>query len=314
MYVIQTAIYKYLLYVYCTTTTMNSASELTSLNFIEKIKSMAKRERSKIPAEKLIELICHVPDPLTDEGIPAAINELRASVDHINRIASVNKTEIATLKNEKAALKAEIDLLKVHARECKQHQRDNPPNAQPPPLQANPTNDDIKRLTKMIEEMQDEINAIQQYLRVNNLEIVGLPAPNQNETEETLLINAINELEGIESPVRHEDIDISHPLNSNRKDGKSVHVVRFVSRKTKYAILGAKKREENKMFKFRNNDVYINEHLSKVNRAIFGAAQAKKKLLKYKYCWTRGGTVYMRKTDESDVITITKEKDLDDLV
>ena len=68
------------------------------------------------------------------------------------------------------------------------------------------------------------------------------------------------------------------------------------------------------MFKFRNNDVYINEHLSKVNRAIFGAAQAKKKLLKYKYCWTRGGTVYMRKTDESDVITITKEKDLDDLV
>ena len=289
-----------------------SSIELTSLNFIEKIKLMAKRERSKIPAEKLIELICQVPDPVKDEGVPAAINELRVSIDHINKMASVNKTEIATLKNENhdyrlknAALKAEIDLLKIHSRECNQHRLDHPPLAQQPP--TNHTNAEITRLTKMVEEMQDEINAIQQYLRINNLEIVGLPAPNPNETEETLLINAINELEGIESPVRHEDIDISHPLNSNRKDGKPVHVVRFVSRKTKFAILAAKKREANKLFKFRNNDVYINEHLSKTNRAIFGAAQAKKKLLNYKYCWTRGGTVLMRKTEDSEVFTIQRK-------
>ena len=128
---------------------------------------MAKRERSKIPAEKLNELICQVPDPLTDEGIPAAINELRASMDHINKIASVNKTEIETLKTENQdlrlknnTLKAEVDLLKVHARECNQHRLDNPRNGQPPPLPTNPTNGEIKRLTDEIEEMQDEINAI----------------------------------------------------------------------------------------------------------------------------------------------------------
>ena len=47
-------------------------------------------------------------------------------------------------------------------------------------------------------------------------------------------------------PTRPEDIDISHPFNPKRKDKKLVHVAKFVSRKTKFAILAAKKREENK--------------------------------------------------------------------
>ena len=145
---------------------------------------------------------------------------------------------------------------------------------------------------------------------MNNLEVVGLPEPNEGESEEKLLINAFNNLKGLENPIRPEDIDISHPLNSQRKDGKSVHVVRFTSRKTKLLILDAKKREENKQFKFRNRDIYINEHLSKQNRALFACAQEKKRNLNYKYCWTRGGSIHMRKTENSAVINILKESDL----
>ena len=118
----------------------------------------------------------------------------------------------------------------------------------------------------------------------------------------------------MEDIVRPEDIDISHPLPSNRKDNKKVHVVRFLSRKTKFMILNAKRKEENKEFKFRGNDVYINEHLSKNNRALFAEAQAKKKALKYKYCWTRGGSILLRKTDDANVITITSSDDLNKLV
>ena len=177
----------------------------------------------------------------------------------------------------------------------------------PPPS----PDDDIK---KKIAKLESEINSIQQYLRVNNLEIVGLPQRNNGESEETLLINAFNELEGLEKIVTPEDIDISHPLKSNRRDGKSVHVVRFISRKTKSMILNAKKQETNKQFKFRNNDVFINEHLSKQNRSLFASSQEKKTALKYKYCWTRGGSILMRKTDDSPSITITSEDDLNKLV
>ena len=128
-----------------------------------------------------------------------------------------------------------------------------------------------------------------------------------------LLINAFNNLEGLENPIRPEDIDISHPLNSQRKDGKAVHVVRFISRKIKLEILGAKKREENRQFKFRNREIYINEHLSKQNRALFASAQEKKRNLNYKYCWTHGGSIYMRKTDTSAKIAVLKESDLENL-
>ena len=114
----------------------------------------------------------------------------------------------------------------------------------------------------------------------------------------------------MEDVVRPQDIDISHPLNSKRKDGKNVHVVRFVSRKTKNMILSAKKSDANKQLKFRNNDIYINEHLSKDNRSLFARSQEKKTQLNYKYCWTRGGSILMRKTDNSQSITITSDADL----
>ena len=160
---------------------------------------------------------------------------------------------------------------------------------------------------------QIKSNEIEQYLRANNVEIVGLPAPNTGESEETLIVNAINSLGGLPAPIAPEDIDISHSLPSQRRDGKPVHVVRFVHRKNKFAILTAKRAEANRLFKFRNNDVYINEHLNKPNRALFAAANEKKRTLGYRFLWTKSGVVNMRKDEHSEVITITKAKDFEKL-
>ena len=273
---------------------------------------MNERQRGKIPLQKLIDIICQVPDQpnIVVPAVSIQLDELRGSINHINEMATRNSTEIQSLKiknkdllETNIALNAEINLLKVHAQECKANRQPIvPPQREP------------NRLEEEIVQLKEEINSIQQYLRVNNLEVVGLPKKNDHESEETLLVNALNQLEGLDEIVRPEDIDISHPLPSNRKDNKQVHVVRFISRKTKFMILNAKKLEANKQFQFRGNDVYINEHLSKNNRSLFAEAQAKKKLLNYKYCWTRGGNIFLRKADESDVITITSSNDLNNLV
>ena len=277
---------------------------------------MGERERSKLLAKDLVELICQLPNP-----VPVATElKLRAAVEHLTKITSVNQAEIVALKTSNddlvrsnGGLRAEITLLKVHSKECKEHQQrqqqQQHQQQQQPPIPI-PNDDILKRIT----DLETEVNSIQQYLRVNNLEIVGLPDPNNGESDEKLLINALNELEGLENIVTPEDIDISHPLNSNRKDGKSVHVVRFISRKTKAMILTAKKRDTNKQFKFRNRDIFINEHLSKQNRSLFASAQERKAALNYKYCWTRGGAILMRKTDDSTVVTITSNDDLSKLV
>ena len=278
-------------------------------------------ERGKLRIKKLIELICDFPDPVEDDrSFAAEIDELRASMNSINQTVSINKNEIIALQTQNAdyvrkntMLRTELDLLKVNAKECREHRDRNPPQPTQPPAPDMATQTQIDELSKEINLIHIELNSIQQYLRINNLEIVGLPEPNQGESEETLLINALNTLEGIDEPIRPEDIDISHPLNSTRKDEKSVHVVKFISRKTKYMILAAKKKDENKQFKFRNRDVYINEHLSKNNRALFAAAQEKKRALNYKFCWTRGGTVHLRKTENSQIITISSMDDVRNL-
>ena len=290
--------------------------ELTPFNFIAKIKAMEPVDRAKLRIKRLIDLICESPD--LEKGEHAAdIDELRAAVRQINQTVSINKNEIIALQTQNVdyvrkntALRTELDQLKVHARECREHRDRNPPQ---PPARDVETQTKIDELSIEMNAMQNELNSIQQYLRINNLEVVGLPEPNEGESEETLLINAFNSLEGIDEPIRPEDIDISHPLNTTRKDGKSVHVAKFISRKTKQIILTAKKKEENKQFKFRNHDVYVNEHLSKNNRALFAAAQEKKRALDYKFCWTRGGTVYVRKTENSQVITISNMDDVRDL-
>ena len=91
-----------------------------------------------------------------------------------------------------------------------------------------------------------------------------------------------------------------------------MHVVRFVSRKSKFSILTAKKSD--RQLKFRNEDVYINEHLSKVNRELFAIATERKRTLNYKYLWTKGGIVHMRKEENSPSLTINNEHDLHQLV
>ena len=45
--------------------------------------------------------------------------------------------------------------------------------------------------------------------------------------------------------------------------------------------------------------IFINEHLSPENRALFACAMEKKKAMDYKFLWTKRGMVYMRKNESS---------------
>ena len=109
-------------------------------------------------------------------------------------------------------------MLRVHAKECKEQKQQQ----QQPPAIPTPNDDILKKITGL----ETELNYIQQYLRENNLEIVGLPEPNNAESNEKLLLYALNELEGLENVVTPDDIDISHPLK--------IPIVKMESRYTSY--------------------------------------------------------------------------------
>ena len=107
----------------------------------------------------------------------------------------------------------------------------------------NDNNMNFEKIDKEILDIKHHINSIEQYLRINNLEIDGLPQPEENESDEDVLIAALNSLD-LGYQINFADIDISHPLPSKRRDNKTLSVVKFVSRKTKFDILTAKKQKQ----------------------------------------------------------------------
>ena len=125
--------------------------------------------------------------------------------------------------------------------------------------------------------MNEEVNSINSYLRVDNIEVVGLPTPIDGESNEDLLLECLDSLE----PVSSNDISICHEVPSRRKDNKRVMVCKFVKRKSKIVVLKAKKEQRN--FQFRNSSIFINEHLSKENRRLFSAASQLKRSIGLKY-------------------------------
>ena len=261
---------------------------------------MNRAERLKLKANDLIELIVMYDDNVAMKNLETSLHSLSARFDTFSAMCQTNVREIAELKMKNIELYNKNDELQRELNDLKAQ------DAQDPPPNVVDTNEDIESLRK-------EVNEIQQYLRINNLEVVGLPEANENESEETLLLHAFNSLEGIENVVTPEDIDISHPMKSQRTDGKRVHVVKFISRKLKDQILAAKKLEPNRNFKFRNSDIFINEHLSPVNRSLFAKAAEKKTNLNFKFLWTKGGKILMRKTETSNVVSINCQNDINNL-
>ena len=286
-----------------------SYDDLTPFNFVARIKEMDKAERGRIATKKFIELIVQLPDSdretdLKMSNLELVVQGFKGTLDHVLATANRNKEDIAALNAHNTRLTRENDELRGTVRELTTRLTENENVVK--------ADNDCRR---KINELQSQIHEIEQYLRVNNLEIVGLPAPDveHGETDESVIVDALNSLVDLPNPIHAEDIDISHPLKSQRRDNKPVHVVRFISRKVKYAVLAAKKAEANRQFKFRNSDVFINEHLNKNNRSLFAAAQERKRALQYKYVWTKNGVVHMRKRDDSEIIVINSLEDIQGL-
>ena len=260
------------------------AGDLTPDNFIRFIKNMNPRHRNKLTADRLIELILQRAD-LED-------NQNTKLENRPNDL----ETKFETLKAESLTNTLEIEKIKMA-----------PPLPEAPANGQSNYDEEFNVIHNQMREMQNHIHSIEQYLRINNIEIVGLPEPTEDESNEQIMIEALNHLD-LNNDVAYSDIDIAHPIPTRRQDGKRVSVCKFVSRKTKIDILEAKKKS--KVFKFRGNDIYINEHLSPEHRRIFAEASAKRKEFQFKYIWTNNGITHLRKEDGSPMITIENIEDL----
>ena len=293
------------------------------------IKNMSIRERKKIAHEDLLNLILSLDDNADSinknelNSINDTIKEMLITINIVKDEATKNSAAIINLKNQNEKEMDELHDMIINPVVPKNEEIHNEINDLRNMIEnAIPNNNnntdfyaETNELRDLISNIQIEVDEIQQYLRVNNLEIVGLPPENidgnndQYDTE-NLLLELFNTDMGV--TINQEDIDISHIVPSRRSDGKQVVVCRFVSRKHKFQILS--RRKQMNEIKFRNSNlIYINEHLSPKNREIFALASQKRKDDHFKYLWTKNGTTFMRKTDTSEIFTIKNKNYLDDL-
>ena len=256
------------------------SAELTCNNFINVIKSMSSRERNKIRQEEFINLIIQLPEDFGKEvsaDIDVKMDDLMAAISLIRAQVTSNTAEILILKTENVTLRKEKETILAGAAIAK---------------------DELVRLEARVSSQEKHINGLEQYLCVNNLEIVGLPPAEEDGAPiEDTLIDIFNSLPDIGKQITPEDIDICH-MPSDRKDGKLVAVCKFKSRKSKIDILQAKK--SSRRFIYKNHDIVI--------RQLFAIAAAKKRELDFKFLWTKNGSIFMRENEQLPVIKITSDE------
>ena len=270
-------------------------ADLTMNNFVSKIKEMNERERKRISLSELINIILQLPCDFESgtnvESFHEKFAELNAAIDFVKTQAINNTTEILILKNVNNDIRTENIALKEENITIKA---------------------DLITCEEKLDEHENHLNGIEQYLRINNLEIVGLPVADPVDTPiEDELLKIFNSIPELPKAITSDDIDICHILPTNRNDQKLVAVCRFVSRKTKYEILEAKKKC--RQFKYRDNAIYINDHLSPSNRKLFALASQKKKDLRYKFLWTKNNSIFLRENERSPIIIVNNEKSLENL-
>ena len=261
--------------------------DLTVENFIAKIKLMPLRTRNKLDVKVLTSFIIQLPDNTvnlhTVSDLQKTVNEVMTTLTQVQNVSLNNTQEINKINLENIRLNminAEL------SKEC-------------------------RRLSEVTDNHRNQLDSIETYLRVNNLEISGLTASTDEliSVEDDILqcLNGLNPEEMLTS----QDIDICHELP--KKDGSKNHVVRFVRRKSKNMILAAKKKPENKHYKYSESNIFVNEHLTPTKKYWFSIAKQKKLELKYKYLWTRNGKILIRKDDDTEVITIDSEDVINNL-
>ncbi|KAM7301285.1 hypothetical protein ISCGN_016804 [Ixodes scapularis] len=156
-----------------------------------------------------------------------------------------------------------------------------------------------------VQQMTQDINALEWLTRKMNLEIHGIPV-----SERKNLNNKINQVaEKLGVPVLTDsEIDALHRLPA-RTDKIPGIIVHFAKQSTRDQWL-----EKRKNLDRTGKDGYIVENLTRQNRALLWTAKEWAKQHDYRYSWHRNGKIFVRRK-EGDAAILTKcEMDLERLM
>lgn len=170
---------------------------------------------------------------------------------------------------------------------------------------------DIQSNCRELIELKSQVDHLQQQLRMNNLEVNGVPEIRQENT-----LEIIKQLFGTLGINASHTIDTCHRVphrNSNNKHPKSI-IVKLNSRSQKDAILGSIRSRkgitaEEIGFNECKNRIFINDHLTPKNQLLYKTTRDICKTKKA-HCWTRDCKIYVKHPRTEKNIEISSEDTL----
>ncbi|KAL0883351.1 hypothetical protein ABMA27_016758 [Loxostege sticticalis] len=174
-----------------------------------------------------------------------------------------------------------------------------------------------------ISTLQYENNKNNQFSRINNVEISGVPL-SSGENLVTIIQTICSK---VGTPFDERDVDtIQRVRRFEMNDGNNrsstsrppAIVVKFVRRMCKDKLLAAVRTRRGLTtadigISGPSSNIYVSDHLTPQNKLLLRRAREMKSELQYSYLWIRDCKILMRKNDHSKVILIANESDLSKL-
>lgn len=180
------------------------------------------------------------------------------------------------------------------------------------------TIDELKQenvnLKAKVTNLESRLEDVEQYSRLNTIEIFGVPEAKNEDTYEVVRKICV----ALDLNLARESIDVCHRLGrpGSRSDGRPRGIIaKFVRREDKTKVLAKRKVKRNFStqhlgFEQPAEPVYINENLSPGRRKLYVAAREAKKTNQYTYLWVQNGNILMRKDQGTPVVRIVSMDDL----
>lgn len=172
-------------------------------------------------------------------------------------------------------------------------------------------------LKKKLNDVETENLQIQARLRIDTVEIHGIPpTPTENVYE---VIESVAKAAGINN-ISSSDISLAHRVPTKRDKNKTFIVAQFISRRKKIELLTAAREKKLKLGDIRQNvpvteaskNIYVNEQWSQKQKELYSACKDRATLHNFQIVRARNGKVFVKKNKEtSNFIIVEHMNELD---
>lgn len=260
--------------------------------------------RKKSSTQGSVKSTASTSDPLTKDFLVKVMEGFKAEM--FNEMAST-RSEVSELKTSVEFVTATLDTSNVLMEEIRKKlaELQNENKA----LKENNLS-----LNKEVVSLRERMRNLEQYTRVNNIEISGVPETRGENIND--LLSDVGAALGVE--VKETDVAAAHRVPSYRSDREPAVIVQFTARMIKERWIakfrqrkGLTARDINQNFSPQR--VYINDHLSPENKQFLAKLKQKGRDLDYKFIWCRDGKFFARKAEGQPVKKINSYEDMDKL-